>query len=126
MTTTLKTYDYRAMIQAKLDTVEKFQYFLTENMEGINKDNFKEKFEELSIKFHKSIEDEYEEAVKKYTESKSKCTTTSRHLRPPTSYNIFIKDTMTKLKIENPDMRNVELMQAAANSWNEYKKTLQN
>ncbi len=41
--------------------------------------------------------------------------------RPPTQYNTFIKNTMMRLKLENPTMKNIGLMSAAARKWNDAK-----
>ena len=39
--------------------------------------------------------------------------------RPPTQFSIFIKNTMSKLKMEKPELRNTELMIMASKKWNE-------
>lgn len=112
-----KYYDSRSIVQVKLDTVENFQFFLSERLNGINADNFKEEFEKLSLEFHKSIEDEYDAAVAKH-----KAQTRPAHtVRQPTAYNTFIKNTMERLKAENPTMNNVGLMTMAATAWNVHK-----
>lgn len=42
--------------------------------------------------------------------------------RNPTEYNLFVKEQMNKLKEQNPDLVNKELMIQAARLWNEQKE----
>jgi hypothetical protein len=37
--------------------------------------------------------------------------------RPPTEYNIFVKNTIQDLKEKNPELKNTELMASAAKLW---------
>ena len=46
--------------------------------------------------------------------------------RPPTKYNIFIKEEMAKLRLEDPKIEFKELMKLAANTWNKNKELLVN
>ena len=47
--------------------------------------------------------------------------------RPPTQYNLFIKEHMNTLKTNNPELKNKELMIEAAALWNQHKaEKLQN
>jgi hypothetical protein len=41
--------------------------------------------------------------------------------REPTAYNLFMKETMTKLKEENPELEAKERFSKAAELWNEHK-----
>ena len=41
--------------------------------------------------------------------------------KPPTKYNIFIKDNMGLLKKENPELNRQELMKLASTKWNIHK-----
>jgi len=43
--------------------------------------------------------------------------------KPPTKYNLYIKDEMARLTIEFPDKERKELMKLAASNWNETKLT---
>lgn len=43
--------------------------------------------------------------------------------RQPSPYNVFIKNEMAKLKQENPDCDNKEIMKLAAASWKKSKET---
>ena len=114
------------ILQAKLETVEKFQFFLSEKLSDINKDNLKEEFEKLSLEFHKSIADEYTAMENKHKASRPVYTANQRY--NPTAYNTFIRERMNTLKIMHPDKRNTTLMTMAATDWNEtdwneFKKT---
>ena len=42
--------------------------------------------------------------------------------REPTLYNLFVKEQMFKLKTENPELKNKELMGKAAQLWNVHKE----
>lgn len=41
--------------------------------------------------------------------------------REPTKYNIFVKEEIVKLKVENPEKQYKDLMKMAADKWNENK-----
>jgi hypothetical protein len=43
-------------------------------------------------------------------------------IRPPTEYNIFIRETMVRLKASNPTMNNTDLMLSSAQLWQKIKK----
>jgi len=43
--------------------------------------------------------------------------------RPPTKYNIFIREEMAKLRLENPKIEFKELMKLAAITWNKNKES---
>ena len=45
--------------------------------------------------------------------------------RPPTEYNIFIKNKIDELKITNPELKNTQLMSKAAELWSLNKKERQ-
>ena len=42
--------------------------------------------------------------------------------RPPTEYNLFVKEQMLKLKNENPELKNKDLLGEAAKLWNIHKE----
>lgn len=56
--------------------------------------------------------------VYKNIKIKKKSTTTKKQ---PSKYNIFIKDEMIKLKKENNDTKNKDLLKLAAKKWQEEK-----
>ena len=41
----------------------------------------------------------------------------------PSKYNIFVKEEMSKIKLENPNYSNKEILGLAAKKWQEQKKT---
>ena len=45
--------------------------------------------------------------------------------RPPTEYNIFVKNKIDELKITNPELKNTQLMSKAAELWSLNKKERQ-
>jgi hypothetical protein len=62
----------------------------------------------------------YKEASKKKKSSSKESTVK----RPPTKYNIFIKDEMARLRQENPKIEFKELMKLAAVTWNKNKESV--
>lgn len=43
--------------------------------------------------------------------------------KEPSKYNIFVKEVMSKLKKENPEMSNKETLKLAASEWRKTKET---
>jgi hypothetical protein len=75
--------------------------------------------------------DQYKKfVVNAYKESSKKKKGSSKdgvvEKRPPTKYNIFIKEEMAKLRLEDPKIEFKELMKLAANTWNKNKELLAN
>ncbi len=99
--------------EAKLETVEKVHLFLSERLEGVNKDLL----EKALLEFKDTVAADPDPFSTVKTKTKPKTP------RPPTAYNLFIKDTMEKLKKEHPDMANTSLMSLAATKWNEFKQS---
>ena len=99
---------------AKLETVEKIHLFLSERLEGVSKDAL----EKLVFEFRDSVSTDPDPFATVKTKTKSKTP------RPPTSYNIFIKETMVTLKKEHPELKNTQLMSEAATKWNAHKAEL--
>ena len=100
--------------EAKLDTVEKIHLFLTDRLEGVSK----EQLEKLLFEFRDTVQSDPDPFATVKTKTRPKVP------RPPTAYNLFIKQTMEVLKKDFPDLKNTELMTKAAASWNEHKKSL--
>ena len=98
--------------EAKLDTVEKVRLFLTENLEGVDG----ERLNSLMLQFKDTVSSEGDLFVT------TKTKTRPRNQREITKYNLFVKETMKRLKSENPDTKNTELMKMSADAWNEHKK----
>ena len=95
--------------------IDKFVEKLLEKFDNLNKDEL----EQLAFSLKDQINNDHLSNVfnkkKKRTGPK----------RPPTVYNLFIKENMATLKRENPDMKNNMLMKKAAELWKE-KKLLDN
>lgn len=49
---------------------------------------------------------------------------TDTNKKPPSAYNMYIKERMAKLKSENSALTAKELMKMAATGWGEYKKSM--
>ena len=56
-----------------------------------------------------------------YKEGKAK--KQKREKKEPSKYNIFIKEEIAKIRKENPDVENKQLMSLAAAKWKEHKAT---
>ncbi len=54
----------------------------------------------------------------------SKATKSNEEKKPraPTAYNLFMKDKMSELKEQHPEMTNIDRMKMAAEAWTESKK----
>lgn len=57
-----------------------------------------------------------------YKSLKKKKTSTEK--KEPSKYNIFIKEEITKIRQENPDVDNKKLMSLAAARWKEQKEKI--
>ena len=104
--------------ETKQDVVEKIFVFLTKNIESgqvVDKDNL----ENLKNTFKDELNKENNELLLNIKQKNK-----NKQPRPPTAYNIFIKDTMERLKKEFPDMKNTLLMSKAAEEWNKHKAKL--
>lgn len=64
------------------------------------------------------------QAFKNIKNSKTKNTNGVK--KPPTKYNLFIKENMGKLKQENPELNRQELMKLASEKWKIHKNNLEN
>jgi len=74
--------------------------------------------------YKKFVVNAYKESSKKKKGStKEGCVVEKR---PPTKYNIFVKEEMAKLRLEDPKIEFKELMKLAANTWNKNKELLAN
>jgi hypothetical protein len=99
---------------AKLETVEKIHLFLSEKLEGVSKDTL----DKLLMEFKDTVQADPDPFTPIKSKNKPKVP------RPPTAYNLFIKETMEQLKKETPDEKNTALMSLAALKWNEHKASL--
>lgn len=54
-----------------------------------------------------------------YKETKDKIVVAKK---PPSEYNIFVREKNKELKEANPDMNNTEIFKKTAELWKEYKK----
>jgi hypothetical protein len=99
--------------EAKLDTVDKVLLFLKERLEGDQ-----EQLEKLLLEFKDTVSADPDPFSTVKTKAKTKTP------RPPTAYNLFIKETMEKLKKEDPTQSNTSLMSSSAKLWTEHKATL--
>jgi hypothetical protein len=100
--------------EAKLETVEKIHLFLKDKLDGVSA----ETLDKLLFEFRDTVSTDPDlfSAVK--TKSKPK------QQRPPTAYNLFIKEQMEILKKDQPGLPNTQLMSLAASKWNEHKTKL--
>lgn len=99
--------------EAKLDAVEKIHLFLADRLDGVNK----EALEKLLFEFRDGVQAESDLFATVKTKK-------PKVPRPPTAYNLFIKQRMEVLKVEKPKLKNTELMTLAASAWNEHKKSI--
>ncbi len=99
---------------------------------GHNKSSFLDKaIEHIDItnnysldEYKKILTNAYKDAMKKTkknTKSNDDINKTVNVKRKPTKYNIFVKEAILKLKVENPDKPYKDLMKMAADKWNENK-----
>lgn len=73
---------------------------------------------EYSLEEVKKILTESYKSVKKTKKVKSE----GAEKRQPSKYNLFVKEQMIKIKLENPSKDNKEIMSMAASQWKEYKE----
>jgi hypothetical protein len=75
--------------------------------------------------YKKIVTNAYKDAMKKTKKKGNKSNEdgdkTENVKREPTKYNIFVKEAILKLKVENPDKPYKDLMKMAADEWNQNK-----
>ena len=86
-----------------------------ENIQDFTEDQ-KEKLNEVVFKLKDEL---FKESLLTTIQQKKKKTGPKR---PPTEYNIFVKNKIDELKITNPELKNTQLMSEAAKSWSLNKK----
>jgi len=59
-----------------------------------------------------------------FKECKTKKKLTGGEKKPPSPYNIFIKEEIQRIKNSNTNVDNKQLMSLAASRWKEHKETL--
>jgi len=59
-----------------------------------------------------------------YKSSKSSKKKSSSEKKEPSKYNIFIKEEIAKIRQENPNVENKQLMSLAAARWKEHKESV--
>jgi len=89
-----------------------------ENIQDFTEDQ-KEKLNEVVFKLKDEL---FKESLLTTIQQKKKKTGPKR---PPTEYNIFIKNKIDELKITNPELKNTQLMSKAAELWSLNKKERQ-
>jgi hypothetical protein len=100
------------LVESNSEVIDKFSKLILEKFDNINKDEL----EQLAFSLKDDIGNEHLSNV--FNKKKKR----NLPKRPPTEYNLFIKDNMATLKSENPDMPNNLLMKKAAEKWREHKK----
>lgn len=81
-----------------------------ENIQDLTKEQ-KEKLNEIVFKLK---DDLFKESLLTTIQQKKKKTGPKR---PPTEYNIFVKNKIDELKVTNPELKNTQLMSKAAELW---------
>jgi hypothetical protein len=73
--------------------------------------------------YKKIVTNAYKDAMKKTKKKGNKSNDDKTEIvkREPTKYNIFVKEAILKLKVENPDKPYKDLMKMAADEWNQNK-----
>tara|TARA_B100000900_G_scaffold375040_1_gene356727 strand:- start:14131 stop:14550 length:420 start_codon:yes stop_codon:yes gene_type:complete len=89
-----------------------------ENIQDFTEEQ-KEKLNEVVFKLKDEL---FKESLLTTIQQKKKKTGPKR---PPTEYNIFIKNKIDELKITNPELKNTQLMSKAAELWSLNKKERQ-
>tara|TARA_B110000259_G_scaffold185917_1_gene236003 strand:- start:4296 stop:4685 length:390 start_codon:yes stop_codon:yes gene_type:complete len=100
------------LVQSNNLVIDKFVELVLEKFNDVDK----EELEQLAFGLKDEINNEHLTNVF----SKKKKRTGPK--RPPTLYNLFIKEHMSSLKKEHPEMKNNMLMKRAAELWGEEKK----
>ena len=100
------------LTESNISVIDKFVELILEKIENINKDEL----EQVAFSLKDEINNDH---ISNVLQKKKK---RDGPKRAPTAYNIFIKDTMSKLKNENPELKNKDLLGKAAKLWNEHKE----
>ena len=100
------------MLESNENVINKFTDMILEKFEDIDKTQL----EQLAFTLKDDISKEH------LSQSLQKKKKRDGPKRPPSAYNIFIKDTMGLLKTKFPDLKHTELMKKAAVEWNKNKE----
>ena len=95
------------LVESNNLVIDKFVESVLQKFDSVDKDEL----EQLAF----SLKDEINNDHLSNVFSKKKKRTGPK--RPPTVYNLFIKENMATLKSENPEMKNNMLMKKAAELW---------
>jgi len=100
------------MLESNENVINKFTEMILEKFENIDKTQL----EQLAFTLKDDISKEH------LSQSLQKKKKRDGPKRPPSAYNIFIKENMNTLKIKYPELKHTELMVKAAILWNESKE----
>ena len=100
------------MLESNENVINKFTEMILEKFEDIDKTQL----EQLAFTLKDDISKEH------LSQSLQKKKKRDGPKRPPSAYNIFIKENMNTLKIKYPELKHTELMVKAAILWNESKE----
>ena len=99
------------ILESNENVINKFTEMILEKFEDIDKTQL----EQLAFTLKDDISKEH------LSNSLQKKKKRDGPKRPPSAYNIFIKENMNKLKTEHPELKHTELMVKAAILWNKTK-----
>lgn len=100
------------MLESNENVINKFTEMILEKFENIDKTQL----EQLAFTLKDDISKEH------LSHSLQKKKKRDGPKRPPSAYNIFIKENINTLKIKYPELKHTELMVKAAILWNESKE----
>jgi intein-encoded DNA endonuclease-like protein len=103
------------ILESNDNVINKFTEMILEKYENIDRTEL----EQLSFKLKDDIKKDH---LSNFFQKKKKRDCPKR---PPSKYNLFIRDNMKTLKEDFPDLKHTELMIKAAALWRKEKETLE-
>ena len=100
------------LIESNNLVVDKFVELILEKFDNVNKEDL----EQVAFSLKDEINNDH---ISNVLQRKKK---RNGPKRPPTEYNLFVKEQMLKVKNENPKLENKELLGQAAKLWNIHKE----
>ncbi len=98
------------------DTLDKFVEHVMDKQDILKDDPAK--LQEMMVEFKKALPNDHFHIVQPFKKKEPRAT------RTPNAYNMFIRDKMREIKLQNPAMSGKDLLKQATVEWNIHKQNI--
>lgn len=95
-------------------TLDQFMTHVMEKQDVVKEDPAK--LQEIMVEFKKTLSTDHFQIVPPIKKKEARAT------RVPNAYNMFIRDKMREIKLQNPSMTGKDLLKQATVEWNNHKQ----